>query len=145
MVGMNRAGHVSHRSLLAPWEETLPCAAAGAAHIQLLHSWGRFHGSTIPSIPVCVGGAGQRRRDSQGLDTPGKATSTQALSKGFSLSLWLMSSILPLLLASLAGSSHLFPTQPENTQFKPVFLGGLFTFSNAFSSRHAGLWCIKAQ
>lgn len=147
-VGMNRAGHVSHRSLFVLWEETLPCAAAGAAHIQLFCNWGRFRRSTILSIPVCVGGARQRRWDSRaaGAWIPlGKPHLLEAPSKGFCLSLWLMSCILLLPLASLAGSSHLFPTQPENTHFRPICFQDTYTFSNTFSSRDADLWCIKAH
>jgi len=103
----------------ASWEEMLPCAAAGAAHIQLFCSCGWLHRSAISSIPACVGGARQRGWDSRaaGAWIPlGNSHLLEAPSKGFSLSLQLTSCVLLLLLASLDRSSNLCPTQPERNK-----------------------------
>lgn len=108
---------------------------------------GPVHSSTVPNIPVCVGGSRQRRWDSGAARAwipLGKPHLLEAPSKGFSLSLRLTSCILLLLLASLARSSHLFPTQPENT-FQTNLFSDVYTFSNTFFSRDADLWCVKAH
>lgn len=114
----------------APWEETLSCMAAGTAHIQLFCS---FHGSTISSNLVCVGGAGQRRWDSRTARAryPWEHHVCWKRSPRFFLS----KLVAHVLLLLLANQIIYFPHSLKKPCFEPIHSGDLYTFSSRFSSK----------